>query len=1509
MKNESYTTIHFLLDHLSDAKALNLPSAPNGNEVASLTVEIRVASAEFENIRAVAGGKELNVLKLFLTGIGILLWKYTAQEEIIVSVPPLMLNENVDDIEENGILYCKLNPSEEIVVNYFLGKVHESLNAVYQNGKYNSKEFKEQFFSFHNSLAAIQGVGFCYNKLNYSESCLNKHALVFELEENENDTVLKVRTHATSSTEHMLRNLGESLLWVVSNLSENKNKTLGAIDVVTKENQAKWEKQFIENIRDYPKEYTVVDLFKKALNTDPNKTALLYGDKNTSYKELDEQSECIAQFVNDLLGGKAGIIGLMIDRSPVLVATMLGILRAGSAYLPFDKEYPLERMRGIALDAGCKIILTDTDEHPDIAGCKFINVSGEITNTNSKKLVIPKPNDLAYVIYSSGTTGKPKGIMIEHAAIINLLYFYNERYNINENTRIVQLTNCVIDIAFQEIFSALVNGLTLYIPLREESRDKDRFIQYLEEHRINFIQLIPDMLSVYLQDIPKLPYLEQILCGGDKLSDNLKDAIVAKGYTLYNVYGQTETAIDTVGGVCIAEMATKFNDYVPNYDVFILDEFGNFCPEYVPGEICTGGEGLARGYLNNPGLTAQKFVPHPFKANVRIYKTGDMGRRFPDGSIELLGRKDDQVKIRGYRIELSEIEHALEAHPEIESAVVKVFERSVEKDLVAYYISKSNLDIASIRSYLLGIKPSYMLPSHYLRMDKFPLNAGGKVDRKKLPRPDGSLSGENGVFVAPRNETERRIIQIWKTILAVEKVGITDSFFEIGGDSIKILRLMTELRKQLRIKVSFADIYKNSTIEQLMAHLAANGDLIEEQNRKQAENKQVIEETFTILKSRIVEQAGLSVNVVEDIYPMSDIEKGIVYESVVAEGTGVYHDIAVHRRIFPDFEFELFRQALSLLTEKHEVLRSGFNLDEYGTEVQIVYMKIEPEITYQQLSGDTAEQELYIVQFVQAEIKRPFRFTAPPLWRINVFDAGNQEVVIITQSHHSIMDGWSDALFMTELNNIYLALSKDAAYRPEKLRSTYRDFVIEQELDKRYGVSKGFWKTELDGYTRLDLFTETLGNDSAYKRLDNAFVQEIEELASELNTTFKVITLSAYIYMLGLLGSETEILAGLVTNARPDCEDSDKLIGCFLNTIPLRMLIDENISSAEFISSVQNKMLELKSHERLSMLEISTLHEQQYSGGNPFFDVIFNYVDFHAYNSLQQSAISKPEIVSSKVGAGGYGQTNTYFDFDVDRTGGGCFITLRLDRQLRCSLAAENIGDLFCRIIEEMISNPTRKLKEMNRILPTGLLQLADCKEGEVKIKGNKVVLSEIENVLLGYEKIQSTVVIARSERGIKKLVAYITGNEELDSSEMRTYLSGRLPDYLIPDIFIALEQFPLNAEGEINRKELAAMSLPGSEKEKEYVAPGNEIEKRLVQIWEEILGKKNIGVTDNFFELGGHSLKVIMILSRINKAFNIKVDVNVVFKDPTILSLAKYIEAVNTIDQESTVAGDELIF
>lgn len=814
MNTQTYTTADYWLDNLLDAEELRFPVFSSEKVQERIVVETPVAPEDLQTIKEIAGNKELNVLKLFIGALGILLHRYTEQNDVVIAMPPMLLPD-VDELN-CGTLYCRLALHDNMTGKQLLDAVHEAVSNAYANREYDEDAFRNGYsMKREGNLLPVSGAAFNYHSLNAQGYWLNDHLLVFQLIEEGSSATLRVTSRYGTVPQPLLHNMAESLVLLVKNFPANKHKQPNQCNIVPPHKLVAWQKQFDQNTRSYP-DVTVIDLFLQQVKNAPDKIALIGENTSLTYAELNALSMRISSYIaSKQLNTRDLLIGVMAERSYMLVATVLGILRAGAAYVPVESDYPEERIRDIAKDANCPLIFTDSkDISFSIEGCEFVQLDTLPAAGDTASLRLPAPGDLAYVMYSSGTTGKPKGIMIEHTAIMNLLFWYNEHYNINEDTRIVQLTNIVIDIAFQEIFSALINGLTLYIPSKQESQDRHTFVEYLNRHRINFIQLIPDTLSEYLLDVPKLKYLDRILCGGDKLSDSLKDAIVTKGYTLYNVYGQTETAIDTVGAVCKHGTPMSFNEFVPNYEVLIMDEHGNACAEYLPGEIWTAGIGLARGYLNQPVLTEQKFVEHPYKPGQRIYRTLDRARRLPDGSIELLGRKDHQVKLRGFRIEPGEIESALETHPGIDAAVVHPWAKGEEKELAAYFVSAAALSATDLRSYLMDRLPAYMIPQHFIQLDKLPLSSSGKIDRKLLPAPTLKKAAD---YIAPSNATQETLAKIWAEVLDIDKgvVGINSNFFELGGHSLKAVRVISAIEKEFDTRIQLATFFMKPTISEL----------------------------------------------------------------------------------------------------------------------------------------------------------------------------------------------------------------------------------------------------------------------------------------------------------------------------------------------------------------------------------------------------------------------------------------------------------------------------------------------------------------------------------------------------------------------------------------------------------------------------------------------------------------------------------------------------------------------
>ncbi|WP_298742036.1 condensation domain-containing protein, partial [uncultured Chitinophaga sp.] len=734
-------------------------------------------------------------------------------------------------------------------------------------------------------------------------------------------------------------------------------------------------------------------------------------------------------------------------------------------------------------------------------------------------------------------------------------------------------------------------------------------------------------------------------------------------------------------------------------EIFILGEAGQLCPIGVTGEICITGAGLAKQYLNNPELTAQKFIANPYRPGSLMYWTGDLGRWLPQGEIQYIGRKDEQVKIKGYRIEPGEIENAILTLADISTAVVVTVPNTAgEPELATYFTAKRQIDVAEIRSHLTSCLPAYMLPAHYMQLEVLPLTTNGKVDKKMLPLPDGSPSA--AAYVAPANDTEQQIAHIWQEILGRERVGIRDSFFDLGGDSIKILRMLAAVRKQLNLDIPVADVYKHPTIEALLVNIHAHKDDRLQLQMKRQQKEAEIRAEIEALKEKILSTLNDTANI-EDIYPMSDIEKGMAFSSMVHQDSGMYHDQMVHQRLFPGFDINRFRLALELLSKKHSILRTGFNLSDFDREAQIVYKEVSIDVVYHDLSTlKRPQQEEQVRRFLAEEMKKPFDVSRAPLWRMAAFNLGNGEIVFVFQCHHAIIDGWSDALFMTELNNLYLKLAADSKYIPEPLKISYKDFIIQHELDKQDQGTRDFWQQELQNAERMEIFANEQDLQLLHHQLDKILLNKLEQCAAHLGASVKAISLSAYLYLLKILNYDPYILTGLVTNMRPNSEDSDKLLGCFLNTIPFNIHVDERQTGAELIAAVHQQLVTLKDRERLSMFEIARIHNKQQEAGNPFFDVLFDFVDFHVFDSVKEEAIvaQQRQSLSSLEVTGGIDLTNTFLDFMINRTGGNYVLTLRLTRKLKAGLGAKQLVAMFCSILKHIVTSPEHPIYQADHI-------------------------------------------------------------------------------------------------------------------------------------------------------------------------------------------------------------------
>ena len=586
---------------------------------------------------------------------------------------------------------------------------------------------------------------------------------------------------------------------------------------------------------EYPRDRCIHQLFEEQVERSPEATALVYEAQQLTYGELNARANRLAHHLRTLGVGPEVLVGVCLERSIELVVAMLAILKAGGAYVPLDPSYPAERLAFMLEDTRAPVLLTEQRslaKLPIYTGhtvCLDRDAARIAQHPETSPPPSANPTNLAYVIYTSGSTGKPKGVMIEQRGLCNYLLWAQRRFPLASGDRVLQSTPTSFDIANLELFSPLIAGARMVIAEPGTHRFASELVTLARHQRITILQVVPSMLAaiVDVPDLTALKSLRRVFTAGELLLPEVVRRFLGQSDAeLVNGYGPTETTIYSTFWVCDPRGARKvipIGRPVANTRIYILDAQGGLLPAGIAGEVYIAGDGVARGYWQQPDLTNARFVPDPFGGpNARMYRTGDLARYLPDGNLEFLGRRDHQVKIRGHRIELGEVEAALARHPGIAAAVVTVrHDRPGHHQLVGYVIARgeSSLAASEVRAFLELTLPDFMIPVAFVVLDEFPRTPSGKVDRKRLPAPDTQSFGVKAEFVAPRNAIEGQIAKIWADLLGLEDVGVHQDFFELGGHSLLAMRLVSRVRTLLGADVNVREFFDHPTVEGLARRL------------------------------------------------------------------------------------------------------------------------------------------------------------------------------------------------------------------------------------------------------------------------------------------------------------------------------------------------------------------------------------------------------------------------------------------------------------------------------------------------------------------------------------------------------------------------------------------------------------------------------------------------------------------------------------------------------------------
>ncbi|MBN2862737.1 MAG: amino acid adenylation domain-containing protein [Bacteroidales bacterium] len=978
-----------------------------------------------------------------------------------------------------------------------------------------------------------------------------------------------------------MQDLAEQIRHVFSKFVENPEVRIGELEVITLEEKKRILEEFCGTRREYPREKTIHELFEEVVQEKPDNIALLFEGREMSYGELNHKANCLAKLLRDKGIKPGSFVGIMTDRSIEMMVGILGILKSGAAYVPIDPSYPKERITFMLEDGDVKILLVQgslgkrietTQQIIDLDDASLYTGSGrDLMNMNQAE-------DLAYVIYTSGSTGKPKGVMIEHRNVVRLVK--NTNYlPFDQDDRILQTGAIVFDASTLEFWGSLLNGLRLYIVSEDTILSAEKLGRALKENRITTLWLTSPLFNQLAEEAPSIfETLRYLLVGGDVLSPSHINRVrrECKGLRIINGYGPTENTTFSL----TFNIERDYENQIPigypiaNSTVYVVGKNNELKPIGAWGELVVGGDGVGRGYLKRPELTAEKFVDNPFEPGARMYHTGDMARWLSDGSVEFGGRIDQQVKIRGFRIELGEIENRILMVDGVKETIVTVREdnRGV-KYLCSYYSSDTEVTPGEIREKIQNELPAYMIPSFFVKMDKLPLNVNGKVDRKALPVPEEEPSGIVE-YEPPRDEVEEKLVLIWQDILGIERIGIRDNFFELGGHSLKATIAVSRIMKELGKEVPLREIFARPRIKEMGEYIRNTHDT--EFNRIDEAEKR-------------------------DFYPVSSAQKRMYVLSML-EGNGTGYNISGIMEIVGEIDGDRFRETIGKLIERHEAFRTGFELinDE---PVQKIYDSIEPDVVVEELNEDEIEKAV-------EEFVRPFDLSKPPLLRVKLASISNKQHLLMFDVHHIISDGTSMEIVSEEFANLY-----NGNELPD-LRIHYKDFALWQNKISKteyWKKQEKFWLSRFEGelpilnlagdYTRPKI--QSFEGAVVQITADEDLTRGIERLARESKSTVYMILLAVYNVLLAKYSGQEDIIVGTPTAGRPHA-DLEGVIGMFVNTLAMRNYPEGHKRFSEFLNEVKENSIGAFENQDYQFEDlVESLEVRRDTSRSPLFDTMF----------------------------------------------------------------------------------------------------------------------------------------------------------------------------------------------------------------------------------------------------------------------------------------------------------------
>ena len=1015
--------------------------------------------------------------------------------------------------------------------------------------------------------------------------------------------------------------------------------------------------------RDLPYDTCLHEAFEASVARSPNAVALVHGRLRWTYRQVNAEANRVAHYLRSLGVGPDTRVGLCLDRSPGLLVAVLGIMKAGGAYVPLDPDYPTERIATMVDGTSCAVMIsrtTLTANLPDNAAhLVLLDRDAEIlaAQPDHDLGAIAGPEHLCYIIHTSGSTGAPKPIALRHRGVMNNLADLNARFQVGQGDSVLALSSPSFDMSVYEFLGMTIAGGTVVIP--DQAKDPSTWAELLATHDITVWNSAPALLGLLTDHLEQtgqrtLPKLRLALLGGDWVPVTLPDRVraIAPDLRFIVMGGATEASIHStiyeVRQVDPQWTSIPYGRPMANQRTYILDEARQPVPPGVPGELYLAGIGLARGYLDQPERTEERFIEwsHGDVSGERLYRTGDLARFGPDGMIELLGRMDFQVKINGLRVELGEIEAVLRAHPGVRQTAVIARDRR----LIAYVVPDQSAPTTDdLRDLAARRLPDYMVPSAFVTLDRLPLTPNGKLDRKGLPEPE--FTGTE--YRAPSSPTEKILAEAYAAVLARPTIGIDDDFITMGGDSIRAIQVVTRARAR-GITITARDILQSRTVAAI-ALLAT--DTTEHDHDTSAPLVAVAPNDLAAWKQTYPRLA--------DVWPLTPMQHGMLFESMLKDtGYDTYQLQTVYHLSGP-VDTARMRAAGQAILERHANLRVAFVSDSADNLVQLVV----DDVPLPWREVDLTEEGF--AQFLAADRAVRFDPATPPLLRMTLVTLAPDRAELVLTAHHALIDGWSEQVLAQELGQLY------ADPRALEPAHGYRDFLAwlsRQDKDK----SARAWADELSGVDRPTTVVTTRVPTVDIAELVVPLEGPLSAYCATIGITVNTLVQGAWAVLLSSLTARQDVVFGATVSGRSGALDGvESMVGLFINTIPVRARCAPADTVAELLTGMQSRQTMLLDHQHHSLAEI-----QQATGA--LFDTL---VVFQSY-PVDQPGDGDVRITGiDSIGTGNYPLT---LIASADR------LTFQYDKNHFDRAAIQDIATRFRSIVDQFVTDAGRRIGSVN---------------------------------------------------------------------------------------------------------------------------------------------------------------------------------------------------------------------